>query len=126
MIFILATLFAISIAQTCNSNRVTTCTGVSLSACPNSYQFVWNADAQWTTQPRNCKVSGPNCVSDISYLCEPPCTLYNKVGGPGGLFCRDFTTKANCIKYYADDSGDRWCYWDVSGTCKGYDRTCHN
>lgn len=111
------------------------------------YQFKANVTTlKITTSPRKCVLNSAGTAVIAGDLCEFPCdqTVYGivfqsstemqfatstaKIGGPSGKKCGDFILKSTCLKYYADDGGDRWCYWD-DGTskCKSYmTTTCHN
>lgn len=55
-----------------------------------------------------CKTSTTSCI--------PPCTVSGswKSGGPNGKICTGLLTQADCKNYYADNNGDRWCFWSTT------------
>lgn len=94
--------------------RLTSCSSRPSSfGCVNYYQFSYDANAAYTSPPQLCANGPPGtaCVA-TSTTCTPPCYINPiKAGGPNGKVCSDFTLKADCVKWYADNNGDRWCYW---------------
>ena len=114
-----STLYAYS---DCPATRVLDCTTkAESSGCGNFYQFAYNsATAIITTNPVYC-INGPgtNCVAatGLTAPCNPACNA-GKSPGPNGQICSDFSnSQTNCRNFYADESGDRWCYFDA-GVCK--------
>lgn len=124
----LSCLFLSTQAAYCSGSKIAQCIG-NFAYCGTLYQFHYNSTTmQPTFNPFQCQlaVGGGVCVTASS--CTPPCAP--KVGGPSGKACNDFTTQADCVKYYAEgDGGDRWCWWgpQTSGGNFCYEGlVCHN
>ena len=128
--FLLCLFLTVALAQSyCPSGRVLigfTCSSVSVSqGCSGFFQFSPAVStAAYPDIPRICKnpTSGSKCVTGTT-TCIPPCTLGGpgpawKTGGPNGKICTGLLTQADCYQYYADNSGDRWCFWSTTlNTC---------
>lgn len=98
--------------------------------CNTRYQFTWNSTTgQIINQPVVCESFAGGCRKAAPVVsCIPPCSD-GKSGGPGGKVCNDFTNQANCRNYYANNGGDKWCWWgpQSSGGNFCYEGiTCHN
>lgn len=107
-------------------NRVSSCNLVSRRmGCSNHYEFEYNRTTAVIETPAHyCRDSGVGdvCITGNEYLL--PCHMA-KVGGPDGKICSNFTNQASCVRYYADDEGDRWCEWIDDSRCVG-NTICHN
>lgn len=128
MLFILASLLITSSAQHCNEHRIASCTSAPLSVCSSSYEFYWDEYAKWTVSPKNCKISGGQCIAGNSE-CMPPCND-NKIRGPKGYNCKLFLEE-HCVQYYAVQKGEtKWCAWDETfpgpEKCGYYQRSCYD
>lgn len=124
MLFILTTLLiAVSATSQCSGTRIDSCPQrVRSQGCSNFYQWAYNAStAEPIWHPYQCadvpdpdhpwcRAVDPSC----GVLCAP------KGGGPNGKICTQLgPAPFNCVPYYADHYGDRWCWWDYfSNSCR--------
>jgi hypothetical protein len=126
-IFLLSTVYADQ-CPTAAYNRYDCSTVLVTSGCFKYFQFSWNtttATPSPLSGPRMCKDPGTGslvCVAS-STTCEPSCLLA-KTGGPSGKTCSQLT-QSQCANYYADNNGDRWCYY-ANGACRDSTFTCHD
>lgn len=98
------------------------------SQCNNSYLFIVEPEtAKIIFDARKCVWKEGRCFNPTTSdpRLEPPCAP--KVGGPGGLKCSDFITQSQCVFNYADNDGDRFCWWDnATSACKDSTYTCNH
>jgi hypothetical protein len=105
--------------------KVTHCTSHT-SNCGNYYEFNFDPNTgKYSNLPKICSSNGISCVAGAT--CEPACSLL-KTGGPDSLVCSQFFDKVWCATFYADNYGDKWCYWDCIGSsCVCLEGlTCHD
>lgn len=130
LLFLIACLALSVSAGTCTGYNVSTCVNLdwTQSQCNNAYLFgVDPATSKITFDARQCIWLVGYCINPTTSnaRCEPPCAP--KVGGPSGLKCSNFGTQSQCVNYYADNYGDRFCWWDTTtSSCKDSTYTCHD
>lgn len=91
------------------------------SVCSDWYEFnPSTVTGAYPSIPRLCEPANngpwaaPCKTSTVS--CIPPCTVSGswKSGGPNGKICTGLLTQSDCKNYYADNNGDRWCFWSTA------------
>lgn len=120
LVFIIFSLLSIAQSQ-CRENYIPSCSGVKNQYnCDRTYAITYNpSTGAITSGPSLCTWSASQLKCLTGGSCDEP-SCVPKIGGPDGKVCNDFTNQADCAKYYADNGGDKWCYWGIQPNGVGF------
>ena len=120
--FFLALIIKLVNSTTCSGSpvQIGTCSSITSSTqCASVYEFSYDINTAYPSRTYGvrCVWAGTYCALS-PYHCTPKCNP-PKTGGPNNRVCADFACIQQCRYLYADNGGNKWCYYDTTtNTCK--------